>query len=113
MEVNRKMKVEVPFRQELPPSLSGDSQPAPAQHEVQLDKDKQRFSEEDVERLNRILEQTNSSVSFRVRTEDGRTIVQLVEKNGERVLYQLPPEGLVELSKKVKEAVGRIIDLQL
>ncbi|MFC4768249.1 flagellar protein FlaG [Effusibacillus consociatus] len=72
-----------------------------------------RTLKEQAERINRVLEQVNSKLMFRIQQDGGRPIVQLVEKEGQKVIYQLPPEGVVEMIKKIEETTGVIIDRQL
>ncbi|ASS73939.1 hypothetical protein CIG75_02385 [Tumebacillus algifaecis] len=90
--------------------VTSDVQSVVAQKEQEID---QKQTDQHVERLNRVLEQHQSQLMFRVRHEAGRAIVQLVEKEGDKVILQLPPEGLLELSKKVQQATGTVVDLRL
>ncbi|MFD2170101.1 flagellar protein FlaG [Tumebacillus lipolyticus] len=83
---------------------------AVAQEDPAFDESK---TDEHVKRVNRALEQNQSNLTFRIRAEGGRQIVQLVEKEGEKVILQLPPEGLLELEKRLKEATGTVVDKRL
>lgn len=48
----------------------------------------------------------NRKVKFSVDTDSNRVIVRIVDKETNEVIKELPPEALVKLHKKMKEAMG-------
>ena len=48
----------------------------------------------------------NQKVKFSVDTDSNRVIVRIVDKETNEVIRELPPEALVKLHKKMKEAMG-------
>ncbi len=48
----------------------------------------------------------NRKVKFSVDTDSNRVIVRIVDKETNEVIRELPPEALVKLHKKMKEAMG-------
>lgn len=48
----------------------------------------------------------NRRVRFYVDTDSNRVIIRIVDRETNEVIRELPPEALVELHKKMKEAMG-------
>ena len=48
----------------------------------------------------------NRKVKFSIDTDSNRVIVRIVDKETNEVIRELPPEALVKLHKKMKEAMG-------
>ncbi|WP_211208024.1 flagellar protein FlaG [Effusibacillus pohliae] len=72
-----------------------------------------RFVEDAVEKLNKVFEALDSNLRYQVTSQDGHVVVQLVEQDGKKVLYQLPPEGVLKVAAELREMVGLIVDRKI
>lgn len=48
----------------------------------------------------------NRKVKFSVDTDSNRVIIRILDKETNEIVRELPPEALVKLHKKMKEAMG-------
>jgi uncharacterized FlaG/YvyC family protein len=115
MQIGRSATLEQILREPLSRNYDGPRTPSETDSTIHpsepaLD---HKQTDEHVKRVNRVLEQHQSKLMFRVRQEDGRQIVQLIEKEGEKVILQLPPEGLLELEKRLQDATGSVVDVKM
>lgn len=59
--------------------------------------------------INQIVEATNSRIRFNV-TDDNKLQVQIVDVETGDVIKSIPPEKLMEIARRIEEAIGLIID---
>jgi len=73
-----------------------------------------RLTREDSEYLaeimNKMARMFNSQLSFEVYEETNQLYVQFIDRETREVIKQIPPEELLELSAKIQEMVGLILD---
>lgn len=60
--------------------------------------------------MNKIAELCNHQLHFEVFEETDQVYVQVVDKETKEVIKQIPPQELLELSAKIREMVGIILD---
>lgn len=60
----------------------------------------------------RLQEASNSTVKFQIDSESGDVIVQVVDRNTEEVVRQIPPEEIVALKERLAEMRGLLFDLE-
>ncbi|BCJ87870.1 flagellar protein FlaG [Effusibacillus dendaii] len=76
-------------------------------------KSKEQQVRQAMEQINTALEAFQSKVRYQLEYKNNTYVIQLVEKEGDRVLYQMPPDGILQVAEKLKEALGMIIDLKV
>ncbi|NPV69690.1 MAG: flagellar protein FlaG [Firmicutes bacterium] len=59
---------------------------------------------------NRVSDLLNARLSFCYHQESGRVYVQVISRESGEVLRQVPPEQMLDLIARVREAVGLIVD---
>jgi len=73
-----------------------------------------RLTREDSEYLaeimNKMARMFNSQLNFEVYEETNQLYVQFIDRETREVIKQIPPEELLELSAKIQEMVGLILD---
>lgn len=60
--------------------------------------------------MNNVSELFNSQLNFEVFEDTKQLYVQIVDRNTKEVIKQIPPKEMLELSAKIKEMVGLILD---
>lgn len=60
--------------------------------------------------MNKVSELYNSQLNFEVFEDTKQLYVQIVDRNTKEVIKQIPPKEMLELSAKIKEMVGLILD---
>jgi len=60
--------------------------------------------------MNKVSELVNSQLNFEVFEETNQLYVQIVDRNTKEVIKQIPPKEMLELSARLKEMVGLILD---
>lgn len=63
-----------------------------------------------MEQVNAALNAFQRNVEYQMAFKDSKFVIQLVEKEGERVIYQMPPEGILQVAAKLKETLGMLVD---
>lgn len=97
-------------------SLSEDRFVEPVKPVEKVEKDNVH-TEPNKEQLNRwveeataVLQRHNVSLTFRVHDGTGRTLVELVDKQSEEVLREIPPEKMLDVIAGIWEWSGLIVD---
>jgi flagellar protein FlaG len=75
-----------------------------------LKKDEQINTEEAVERIISVAKFFNRKIHLEIEEELGITIVKIIDSETEKVIRQIPPEELVELSKHARNLKGLLIN---
>jgi flagellar protein FlaG len=75
--------------------------------EMSVDK---KDAETIVEIMNKAAELYNHQLNFEVYEDTNRMYVQIVDKNTHEVIKQIPSEEMLELSAKIQEMVGIMLD---
>lgn len=60
--------------------------------------------------MNKASEMLNNQLQFEVYEETNTVYVQIVDRKTKEVVKQIPPEEMLELSAKIREMVGILID---
>ena len=60
--------------------------------------------------MNKVAELVNSQLNFEVFEDTNQLYVQIVDRNTKKVIKQIPPKEMLELSARLKEMVGLILD---
>jgi len=60
--------------------------------------------------MNGMARMFNSQLSFEVYEDTNQLYVQLIDRETREVIKQIPPEELLELSSRIREMVGIILD---
>ncbi|MFR9710715.1 flagellar protein FlaG [Paenibacillus sp. MB22_1] len=86
-------------------------------HQVdqQQDKSKQELEkmQEQIKKLNESIAASGKELHFKYNEEVNQLYVEVIDSKTKEVLSSLPPEFLIELSKKMKEMIGLFIDERL
>jgi len=73
-----------------------------------------KVTREDAENLaevmNRVSELFNHSLHFKLFEETDRLYVQIIDRETQEVIKQIPPQEMLELSAKIQEMVGIMFD---
>lgn len=73
-----------------------------------------KISKEDAEGvsevMNKVSEMLNNQLHFEVYEETNTVYVQIVDRKTKEVVKQIPPEEMLELSARIREMVGILID---
>lgn len=70
---------------------------------------KQNVSEV-VDGLNSIMDMVNRRMEFAVHKETGRLMVNVVDKDTQKVIKTIPPEEFLDLAARIDEMVGLFLD---
>lgn len=62
------------------------------------------------EELNRMLQQVNQRLSFRVHEGTERMMVYVIDNETNEVIREMPPEKFLDTIAKIREFVGLLID---
>jgi flagellar protein FlaG len=84
-------------------------------------KDTERSSEkgeslsiEDIENvikeMNRFVQIFNTKISFEIDKDTRKTILKIVDAQTNEIIRQIPPEELLEISRRISELLGLIIN---
>lgn len=110
--INTVKPVILPTQQEMRPDKSLQEKPVPENNEPT--KSEPQVSREDVvilaDVLNQVAESFNHQLKFQIFEDTNRLYVQIVDKTTKEVIKQIPPEEMLELSAKIKEMVGLLLD---
>lgn len=60
--------------------------------------------------MNKVSELYNHTLHFEVYEDTNRLYVQIVDRETKEVIKQIPPEEMLELSAKIQEMVGILLD---
>ncbi len=63
-----------------------------------------------VSEINNFLDSMNKSLSFFIDDDSGRYGVKVIDKETKEVIKQIPPKEVLDMSSKIKEMLGSLID---
>ncbi|NLY90583.1 MAG: flagellar protein FlaG [Firmicutes bacterium] len=66
--------------------------------------------EEKVKQLNETVEIFDKRIHFEIHEETERIMVQVIEKETEEIISEIPPEKILDLVARIEEMIGLIID---
>lgn len=66
-----------------------------------------------VEKLNNAATLFNHPYELRVREKDKKVKVELISKHNSRVVKEIPPERILDLTENIEQAMGLMIDEQV
>ncbi|RAK08593.1 flagellar protein FlaG [Halanaerobium saccharolyticum] len=65
---------------------------------------------ESVKDINDIVQKVKEDLSFEVHDETDRMMVKVIDRRTKEVIKELPPEEMLDLSARIHEMVGLLID---
>lgn len=75
-----------------------------------IDEEYREVVENVVEDMNDIVEKVREHLQFKVHEDTNRLMVQIIDLSTREVLKELPPEEMLDLSARIQEMVGILID---
>lgn len=66
--------------------------------------------EEKIEQLNETVEIFDKQIHFQIHEATNRIMVQVIEKETEEVISEIPPEKILDLVARIEEMIGLIMD---
>jgi flagellar protein FlaG len=98
---------------ERPPE--GDTQRGIKEQNPQENKNNQTILDKEyatnlVKIMKKVSEVYNHQLNFEIYEDTNRIYVQIVDKSTKEVIKQIPPEEMLELSAKIQEMVGIMLD---
>jgi|GEM_PF-1227507 len=63
--------------------------------------------------MNKIANVFNTSLSFTVDIGTGRSIIEVVDKESEEVIRQIPPEKALKLMTNMRDVMGMLLDVEI
>jgi len=63
-----------------------------------------------VKDVNEIVKKVKEGLSFQIHEDTEELMVQVVDKNTDEVIKELPPEEMLDLKARIQEMVGILID---
>jgi len=87
------------------------SQPKSLQEQNEYTKEKlEEDVKESVKDINEIVKKVKEDLSFEVHDETERMMVKVIDRKTKEVIKELPPEEMLDLSARIHEMVGLLID---
>lgn len=68
------------------------------------------FVEDTVKDMNDIVEKVREGLQFRIHEDTERLMIQVIDVKTREVIKELPPEDMLDLSARIQEMVGILID---
>jgi len=65
---------------------------------------------ESVKDINDIVQKVKEDLSFEIHDETDRMMVKVIDRRTKEVIKELPPEEMLDLSARIHEMVGLLID---
>lgn len=65
---------------------------------------------ESVKDINDIVQKVKEDLSFEIHDETDRMMVKVIDRKTKEVIKELPPEEMLDLSARIHEMVGLLID---
>ena len=66
--------------------------------------------EEAIKKLNDFISVFNTKIALEVDKETKKTILKIIDVNSDKVIRQIPPEEMLEISRRITELLGLIIN---
>lgn len=84
-----------------PPKIQ-ESDPSTPMNEEKL--------KEIINKINQVVDLYNKQIHFKVHKEAEQLMVQVLDKESDKVLAEYPPKEMLDLSIRIKEVIGLFID---
>jgi len=102
-EKNNKKRIEV--------ENSIKSRPESLQEENEYSKQElEEDVKESVKDINEIVEKVKEDLAFEIHDETERMMVKVIDRKTQEVIKELPPEEMLDLTARIHEMVGLLID---
>jgi flagellar protein FlaG len=69
--------------------------------------------EKGIEDMNRALSMLNRSLKFTVHEETGKLMVQVIEKESNKVITEIPPQILLDIEARIEKFIGILFDKKI
>jgi flagellar protein FlaG len=66
--------------------------------------------QEIIEKLNQIVDLYNKQIHFKVHKEAQQLMVQVMDKESNKIIAEYPPKELLDLAVRIKEVIGLFVD---
>jgi len=87
------------------------SQPESLQEQSEYNQEKlEEDVKESVQDINDIVKKVKEDLSFEIHDETERMMVKVIDRKTHEVIKELPPEEMLDLSARIHEMVGLLID---
>ena len=64
-------------------------------------------------RVGEVVSSLNRSVHFEIDDSSGQVVTQVVNRETREVIRQIPPEEMLSLSRRLREFVGLLLDIEI
>ncbi|CAM2870670.1 flagellar protein FlaG [Helicobacter felis] len=101
--------------QSTPDNKHVSLQTNPSEHQkTEVESLKQELTERDLQKLskelNEKMKRMHSDITFSYNEDIGGLVVTIKDDRGNRVIREIPPQAVIELSKKMRDIVGILFD---
>ena len=55
----------------------------------------------------------NSTLTFNIDKQSGRTIIRIVDNDTDEIIREIPPENLLKVTEKLSEFIGLLVDAKV
>lgn len=94
--------------------------PADQQKEVKKETDLQ-LSEEELQDaakelaqgMNKVAQVFNTSLAFSVDKDTGKSVIEVIDKDSEEVIRQIPPKQMLKLVGNMRNVMGMLLDIEI
>jgi len=66
-----------------------------------------------INELNRFIQIFNTKITFEIDKETKKTVLKIINAQSNEIIRQIPPEELLEISRKISELLGLIINVRV
>ncbi len=69
--------------------------------------------EHELEKLNETMRTFDRGLNFELHDDTGRHIVQVMDLVNDEIVREIPPEEVLDISAKINEMIGLVIDVRI
>jgi flagellar protein FlaG len=69
--------------------------------------------EKGIEDMNRALSMMNRSLKFTVHEETGKLMVQVIDKESNKIITEIPPQILLDIEARIERFIGILFDKKI
>ncbi len=69
--------------------------------------------EQIVNELNNFIQIFNTKIAFEIDKETRKTVLKIIDAQSDEIIRQIPPEELLEISRRISELLGLIINAKV
>ncbi|CUU05096.1 flagellar protein FlaG [Candidatus Thermokryptus mobilis] len=69
--------------------------------------------EQIVSELNNFIQIFNTKIAFEIDKETRKTVLKIIDAQSNEIIRQIPPEELLEISRRISELLGLIINAKV